>query len=399
MSDEDASEILAAMKMHPTSPDPHRSELLSFAQQFLDIVKSLNSAQSAPAVPAAANDVEAKDPPARASKLEFKAVNEVWDAKAYKYKVVESVTPTDEADELNQYVFVVRGRIDKDTKITYHVDIKSEMLRDALRNVLKDAHAVSTKENNLSVEQNLLYHYIPELETCRNWNGIDFQDQASATHVSLLLNYLKEKYPELKSLLKTGEITYDMLWALFRPNGPVFTTCHGTHKPRCVRFDFGEEKKTNSGFIYWKLECRYLDFDGKEYGNVPIELGIPKFRGTKRINLLETFPLQHHPDSIKVKANLIENGRKFMSLNGSHHRKYNGLAFFMDDGVPVEFNVDGRVMIDAKFFQKINPNYSRLKITEPINSLAEIDLFNNWIDISNICDPAREPAVWSSYKQ
>ncbi|OBT59835.1 hypothetical protein VE03_10689, partial [Pseudogymnoascus sp. 23342-1-I1] len=42
------------------------------------------------------------------------------------------------------------------------------------------------------VKQNLLYHYIPELETCRNWNGIDVQDQTSATHVSLLLNYLKE---------------------------------------------------------------------------------------------------------------------------------------------------------------------------------------------------------------
>ncbi|ELR02017.1 hypothetical protein VC83_01459 [Pseudogymnoascus destructans] len=170
MSDEDASEILAAIKMQPTSPDPHchQSELLPFAQQFLDVLKSLNSMQSAPAVPAAADKVEAEDPPARASKLEFKTVNEVWDAKTYKYKVVESVTRTGEADELNQYVFVVRGRIDKDTtKITYHVDIKSEMLRDALRNVLKDAHAVSTKENNLSVEQNLLYHYIPELETCR----------------------------------------------------------------------------------------------------------------------------------------------------------------------------------------------------------------------------------------
>jgi hypothetical protein len=181
-----------------------------------------------------------------------------------------------------------------------------------------------------------------------------------------------------------------MLWALFRPNEPVFTTCYGTHKPRCVKFDFGEEKITNSGFIYWKLECRYLDFDGKEYGNVSIELGIPKFRGAKRINLLEAFPLQHHPESLKVKADLIENGRKFMSLNGSHHRKYNGLAFFMDDGVPVEFNVDGRVMIDAKFFQKINPNYSRLKITDPINSLAEIDLSDTWLDFSIICDPASD---------
>ncbi|KFZ19606.1 hypothetical protein V502_03529 [Pseudogymnoascus sp. VKM F-4520 (FW-2644)] len=344
LSDEDASEILAALKMHPTTPC-YRSELLLFAQQFIDVVKSLSPTQSAPAVPVAADEVKAEDPLARASKLGFKAINEVWDAKAYKYKIVESVTPTDKADELNQYVFVVRGRIDKDTtKTIYHVDIKSEILRDVLRNVLKDAHAVSTKENDLSVEQNLLYHYIPELELCRSWNGIDVLDHNIATHYS----------PPATE-----------------PTSRV-----------------GEEKTANSGFIYWKLECRYRDFDGKEYGNVPIELGIPKFRGAKRIDLLEAFPLQHHPESLTLKADLIETGRKFMSLNGSHHRQYNGLAFFMDDGVPVEFNVDDRVMIDAEFFQKINPNYSRLKITEPVNSLAEIGLFDTWVDFSNICDPA-----------
>ena len=38
LSDEDASEILAAMKMHPTTPNPHcyRSELLPFIRAFSD---------------------------------------------------------------------------------------------------------------------------------------------------------------------------------------------------------------------------------------------------------------------------------------------------------------------------------------------------------------------------
>jgi hypothetical protein len=71
--------ILAAMKMHPMTPNTlcYRSELLPFAQQFIDVVKSLSSTQSTPAVPTAADKVKAEDPPARASKLEFKAVNEV----------------------------------------------------------------------------------------------------------------------------------------------------------------------------------------------------------------------------------------------------------------------------------------------------------------------------------
>jgi hypothetical protein len=75
MSDEDASEILAAMKMHPTSPDPHRSELLSFAQEFLDVVKSLNATQSTTAPPASADEVKAEDPPERFQT--YKTVNEV----------------------------------------------------------------------------------------------------------------------------------------------------------------------------------------------------------------------------------------------------------------------------------------------------------------------------------
>jgi len=34
-----------------------------------------------------------------------------WDKKEYKYKVVESLTPPDEVNELDHYIFVVRTRI------------------------------------------------------------------------------------------------------------------------------------------------------------------------------------------------------------------------------------------------------------------------------------------------
>ena len=76
-----------------------------------------------------------------------------WDAKAYKYKIVESIAPPDNESELDQYIFVVRTRIgeyrsldyglycnsfaDKKTeKSTHYIDIKSEGLRDVLRPVL-----------------------------------------------------------------------------------------------------------------------------------------------------------------------------------------------------------------------------------------------------------------------
>jgi len=51
---------------------------MQLAQQFLDILKSLSTKQGPPPPPAATDEVKSEESPARASKLEFKTVNEVY---------------------------------------------------------------------------------------------------------------------------------------------------------------------------------------------------------------------------------------------------------------------------------------------------------------------------------
>jgi hypothetical protein len=119
----------------------------------------------------------------------------------------------------------------------------------------------------------------------------------------LLVDFIEKTYSsttkQVATLLKHHEITYDLLWSLFKPNMIMYTTCIGTKKPRCVKYDFGEEKKLSNGIIYYSMQCCYLDFDGKTFGEVSTELPIFKFRGTRRIETLPTFPLQFHPDKCK----------------------------------------------------------------------------------------------------
>jgi hypothetical protein len=62
----------------PTNPPSPQIELVQVAQQFLDILKSLSAAQSPSPPPAAADVVKSEERPARASKLDFKTVNEVF---------------------------------------------------------------------------------------------------------------------------------------------------------------------------------------------------------------------------------------------------------------------------------------------------------------------------------
>jgi hypothetical protein len=214
------------------------------------------------------------------------------------------------------------------------------------------------------VEQNLLYHYLDELQLYQsNANTRPIHDPTCLKHLDLLVDFIKTTYKStaqrLLSLLDNGEITYDLLWALFKPNSMVFSTCLGTEKPRCVIYNDGEEEETSNGLKYYKMECRYLDYDGRVFGKTSINLVIVKFRGKRRISTLNAFPLQYHPHEKEIKAHLVKCGRKFVSMLGAHHRHCRGKAFYMKDGEAFTVSVDSPIMLDAAFFRKMNPNYTR----------------------------------------
>lgn len=96
---------------------------------------------------------------------------------------------------------------------------------------------------------------------------------------------------------------------------------------------------------YLSMGCRFFDLDGKIFGKASIELVIPKFRGTKRINTLPAFPLKYHPDKKQAKSDLVECGRKFVRLIDTHHCHCQGEAFLIHKRDPVKFSVDSRVMM------------------------------------------------------
>lgn len=158
------------------------------------------------------------------------------------------------------------------------------------------------------VEANLLYYYLPELES--HWSVLnddssddddlsndDSPDDGPSNNdspndgssddglsdndtpddgLSKLLNAIRKEYLDLLieyiktiyastthtlfSLWESKEIIYNLLWALFKPGTLVYTTCFGTKKPRCVICDSGEEKTAKFRIKYYNIECRYRGF-------------------------------------------------------------------------------------------------------------------------------------------
>jgi len=123
----------------------------------------------------------------------------------------------------------------------------------------------------------------------------------------------------LAPLLKDRKITYDLLWALFKPKSIIFTTFLNTAKLSCFRYDSGEETTTSNGTAYFRLKCRFLDYDGHVFSEVSTALAIRKFRGAKRIKTLKVFPLAYYKDRTSIRTQLLRCGRRFATLMGVYY--------------------------------------------------------------------------------
>lgn len=97
------------------------------------------------------------------------------------------------------------------------------------------------------------------------------------------------------------------------------------------------------------MKCRCLDSDDQVFGEALIDIPIVKFRGKKRISTLKSYPLRYHPDEKRIKAQLVERGRKVTSVLGAYHRHCRGIAFYIKNREVIKLSVDSRIMLDAAF--------------------------------------------------
>jgi hypothetical protein len=82
-----------------------------------------------------------------------------------------------------------------------------------------------------------------------------------------------------------------LLWALFKPNTFTYTIYPGIKKQRYIKYDFSEERTISDRVVYFYIKGCYIDFNGKIFDKVPINIGILKFYRLKPINSLDVFPL------------------------------------------------------------------------------------------------------------
>lgn len=98
-----------------------------------------------------------------------------------------------------------------------------------------------------------------------------------------------------------------------------------------------------------------------------MEIEVEDFKGPRRISNLACYPLKYHKDADTMKKQLIERGKKFVSLKGMQYKFHKGMAFYKKKRQYIKVNINGRIMVDPAIHRRINPNYpiSTVKAEDP----------------------------------
>lgn len=164
----------------------------------------------------------------------------------------------------------------------------------------------------------------------------------------------KSLYP----MLENGLITFDLLWALWKPDTLAYTTTYGSpDEPRVLRVEMAEKHKNMMKGVFYYISGKYFEYDGKQFGYGSIAEEVSEFRGARKITSLPVYPLQYHKNERELRKQLIERGKKFVSLAGVQYKQHQGMAYVKVKKSIKKHNVNGRIMIDANVHRRINPNY------------------------------------------
>lgn len=310
------------------------------------------------------------------SRLDYKRVDQVWDSSIHNYKLQDTAENSVDP-KYKGYIFHIRRTFDWEGKYkSTYVDIKSKVLRDCLQEVMGHIKGVSLVEETPKLDPNILFLYLEDMRAHvkvlkkQKPSGTNKKEkkrdqkrnETKRQHLRTLVKYLDHDYAEVKKslypLLENGLITFDMIWALWKPGTLVYTATYGCHdEPRVFKVDMAEKHYSMArGDFYW-VEGKYFEYDGKRFGHGSMSIDIPDFQGARKITSLSCYPLNYHKNETELRKTLVERGKKFVQLSGVHYKNHQGMAYFKKKKAVVKVNINGRVMVDPAIHRRINPNY------------------------------------------
>jgi hypothetical protein len=266
-------------------------------------------------------------------------------------------------------IFSERNRLDS-TLLT----INSAHILKAFREVIQSYPTVPadfSEPFDMESPFRMFFHYWDDLNTYRE----SLDDDEARMHLNLLLDFMEaDMGPEKKrceTQVKKGQVDYARLWTIYRP-GDLQVGFKNTQPWLLKMVKTAYEESTTNG-KWMEVHCTYTDYDGTDVGEAKHVFKIYQKRyfaseNPANITDLEVYPRKFLKEGVSLEERLLERGERFLTLQGTCVRQYDGLAERINepplefyhpdmanwDAVWLPYKETGRVLIDRKTFQEDN---------------------------------------------
>ncbi|KAI3395886.1 hypothetical protein diail_671 [Diaporthe ilicicola] len=257
-----------------------------------------------------------------------------------------------------------------DTTKCFHigteVDVKSGRLAKVLREINPDVEGVSLA----AAPTEFFYH---------SWSGLQQrldaeekanpQDDELIADLKVVLKFINEDYETLKqnidSLLSAGEITWEVLWALFPPNVLIYHYHKLTGQYQILRSrSMAKQRIFPSETMQWIFSLDVIIDDGEKFGVAKecVVPTIPEFTGVWSIEDMTVFPLDRHEDAERLRIEAVARGKRYVAIKDAPLLQTSGFAMYEERRPPFykthlfKFATHGRAIVDASAFRRFNPS-------------------------------------------
>lgn len=149
----------------------------------------------------------------------------------------------------------------------------------------------------------------------------DDEKQAFQTLLDFLRPIMAASIEALAQTRDTGMIHFDDVWKIFPPSELIVAKLWGL--PLICKVLKYKLKRTMQE-TYWRIQVKYVDWNGSRCGYVETSFLISFYRGLRHVNSLEVYPLSFHKDPEALRGTFLDRGKKFEGLRGYHFQNYTG---------------------------------------------------------------------------
>ncbi|RYP73909.1 hypothetical protein DL771_003351 [Monosporascus sp. 5C6A] len=278
------------------------------------------------------------------------------------------------------------------------LEIQSPYIKKALKTCVPAYEKIDVEGKPICLQDQprCVFHYRQELMKYHN-NCLEAGERDAALHVKFVLDYMFNTMSSeirhftyfMENPLMQPALEYLNLWMAFVPGDIIYAEAK-FHDNKVGGFLMRLDSMTRCPCTRtwceqyrWSLRAYIIDHNGTDFGHAPKRVNIQPYEGVKALQDLAVIPLRYHPDGDKIKAELIERGKKFVQFHGRHYKQCKGVAellsntrdttmFGEDDLFPPRLtHVDGRIMVDSEAFSNARPSHQPYIVSTEKRFLTE----------------------------